>query len=78
MGKCGVRERATASAMERWIWNSSEEETPGEVCVDRLVGKKQRQEVGVLAYQARWLSFRGEMEERAFARAGLRRMVMEV
>lgn len=46
--------------------------------MDVLVGKKPRQEVGGFTYQAHRLGFLGEMEERAFARAGLRRMVMKV
>lgn len=38
--------------------------------VDMSVGKEQGQEVGVLAYQARWIGFQGKMEERAFVEQG--------
>lgn len=55
--------------MERLIWNSSEEEKPG-MHVDMSVGKEQGQEVGMLAYQARWIGFQGKMEERAFVEQG--------
>lgn len=64
--------------MERLIWNSSGEESQGRCVWMRWKVRSRGRKLGCSHIKLTGLVFLGEMEERAFARAGLRRMVMKV